>query len=411
MLNWFEVENFKSIKKLHFDFKPFMVLVGPNGAGKTNIVQALAVLLDMLEAGNTGPLDLYGGFDQLIRREKRPAKSIRLAFQGQVLSSRSLEDMDLRVDFSLASLGQFIGASVHHEEIELKNGGGVLKASYHNRKLEEIEVTNRRIWHDVTYSRKPERVFQHPMIISILEDPTRLVFHAIQWLLFEPIPQMMRLRLDASALRADADPAVLRSLDRALGFSGDGLALLVERLRPPGKKPSPAFVNALAGLRQVYHRIEDVTTVRFQPGRVALSFQEQGIKSPFGQANVSDGVIHALALLLALEVHREAACPLAIEEPENALHPWALKNIVERAQDLSSAEAPIILTTHSPVVVDAVRDVASLFIVETSEKKGTVVTPALSKEKALQSILADSGQKLGAIWLDGTLGGVPGSEP
>ena len=62
---------------------------------------------------------------------------------------------------------------------------------------------------------------------------------------------------------------------------------------------------------------------------------------------------------------------------------------------------------NSPTLIDAVEDPVSLFIVENDDKKGTVVTPALTREKALRAILAESGQKLGEVWLDGLLGGVP----
>jgi hypothetical protein len=321
----------------------------------------------------------------------------------------------VRADFSLGPSGHFAGAAVFRQEVELTTRGGVFKVSHEEKSAPVIEVTKPSLW-PKPYGMSREDSLQRPDVMSrvksIVEGSEGLLFPYIRtsmWL--EETPSLMRMRLDASALRADAEFGASRSPDRGLGLSGDGLALLVERLRPSGKKVSPVFVNALAGLRQVYPRIEDVTTIRFQPGRVALSFKERGIESALGQANVSDGVMHALALLLALELHHEQSQPIAIEEPENALHPWALRKIVERAQDLSSERAPILLTTHSPVVVDAVRDPASLFIVESSEKKGTVVTPALTKEKALRAILAKSGQKLGDIWLDGTLGGVPGAEP
>jgi predicted ATPase len=143
---------------------------------------------------------------------------------------------------------------------------------------------------------------------------------------------------------------------------------------------------------------------------VALSFKERRIDGRLGEPNVSDGVIHALALLVAIEVSQERTTNpdvLIIEEPENALHPWALHKIVEDAQELPRPE-PLLFTTHSPVLVNAVKAPESLYIVENDEQKGTLAFPAEEKEHALRAILAASGQKLGDLWLDGSLGGVPG---
>lgn len=398
MLLWFEVENFKSIKKLRLELKPFMVFVGPNGSGKTNIMQALALLLDMLEDGSTLPIDRYGGYDQLIRREKGPARSMKLALGAEVAGHNGRK-RGVRWTITLAPAENSIGAFVIDDEIASPLEGAA-EFLVHRAK-DKLDLKGQRIWPNSGNLMAPR--------VLLRSDPTRL---ASRYFGPQPLPlnaSMQRLRLDASALRRDAHLEAPRIPATGLGTAGEGLPLLVERLRPPGKAPRPAFTAALAGLREVYPSIDDVKTIRYQPGRVALSFKEKSINANLGEGNVSDGVIHALALLLALELRGDA--PLAIEEPENALHPWALQKIIARAQTVRKRAEPVLITTHSPVVVDAVHDPASLYVVESSERKGTVVTPALSKEKALRAILAQSGQKLGDIWLDGTIGGVPGAKP
>ena len=96
---------------------------------------------------------------------------------------------------------------------------------------------------------------------------------------------------------------------------------------------------------------------------------------------------------------------LAIEEFENVIHPWSVRAMLERAQ---ASSRQILVTTHSETVVNAVKDPGSLFIVEHDDRKGTIVTPARQREAALDAILAESGQNLGDVWMDGSLGGVPG---
>ena len=225
------------------------------------------------------------------------------------------------------------------------------------------------------------------------------VFWVLRTAGIRPPTPVTRLRLDASALRSDVQLQGWRH-GRLLGTTGEGLPLAVERLRK-----SAIFKKVLSGLQEVYPRIEDVDTVHLLPGQVALRFKEELIEEGLGQANVSDGVMHALALLIALEGTAPSGA-LAIEEPENALHPWALRKLMDRAQR-ASRFAPLLLTTHSPTLINAVNDPEALYVVDNDRERGTVVTPALDKESALRAILAESGQKLGDLWLDGTIGGIP----
>jgi predicted ATPase len=166
------------------------------------------------------------------------------------------------------------------------------------------------------------------------------------------------------------------------------------------------FRSVRAGLQAVLPRIEDVNYDRIQPGRLILRFKERGISDPLGPSNVSDGVLHALALLIEIEGSGKSGGTLAIEEPENAIHPWSLRTIAQRAQQSPSGQR-LLFTTHSETMVNAVSDPAALFVVENDLQRGTRVVPANKKEKALDAILRETEQKLGDVWLDGTIGGVP----
>lgn len=385
-LVWFEVENFKSVKKLRVDFRPFMVFVGPNGAGKTNVLQALGLLLEMIEDTTLSPLGKYGGFDQLVHRSARRSTFIRLALQFAVDErgkSRTLTvEVRLRGDRrGNVAADQSVTLATSSEDwvaLEWADGepGPLQSRGKHPRVLMDRLELLRSVW-------DPHGVFAQQVA---------------QVCGFQSIRSAIRLRLDASALRSDVAGGVPQG--GLLGISGDGLPRAVERVHG-----TPAFKQILTGLQAVYPRIEGVDTVQLLPGEVALRFKERAIKDGLGQANVSDGVMHALALLLVLEAS-EPGSTLLIEEPENALHPWALRTILRRVQE-SPRAGPLLLATHSPTFIDAVEDPASLFIVENDDKKGTVVTPALTREKALRAILAESGQKLGEVWLGGLLGGVP----
>lgn len=410
MSTWFEVENFKSIRKLHIELRPFMTLVGANGAGKTNVVQALSVALDIVTAGTTAPIELYGGYEQLIRRGKRPARSMRFAlrmpYAAAIRSPKGYGTM--QVAFSLRPHPEGEGAIVADESLRIEDPSGKVLADvrWSSRGPEGIDLVGLRRLREgqnllpLTTNRIEEWLkAREPEVLRLCALYNVLGLH-------RPAQRVRRLRLESSAVRADSIPGEARGLG-AQDLAGKGLPLAIERLRPRDKPSTMAFKRVLAGLQEIYSGIEDVKTIRFQPGRRALSFKERNIDGELGEASVSDGVMHALALLVALEEERGHHGILAVEEPENALHPWALRRILELAQDRSGKAGALLVTTHSPVAVDAVKDPAALFVVEKDPKRGTTVTPALEKERALRAILAESGQKLGDVWLGGTIGGVP----
>ena len=56
-LKTLDVENWKSLKRVHLEFDAINVLIGPNGSGKSNIVQFFHMLNMMM----TGSLQLFVG--------------------------------------------------------------------------------------------------------------------------------------------------------------------------------------------------------------------------------------------------------------------------------------------------------------------------------------------------------------
>ncbi len=103
-------------------------------------------------------------------------------------------------------------------------------------------------------------------------------------------------------------------------------------------------------------------------------------------------------------LQRTEAKLLAIEELENAIHPWAIEVLLEKIQERQNRQ--IILTTHSVEVVNAIKDPNILFVCENSAK-GTTITKAINKESALVEMMSESGERLGDVWNAGSIGGVP----
>lgn len=434
------VRNFKSIKNLDLDLPSFGVFVGPNGAGKTNLIQAMSLLGDILDAGSSDPAR-DAGWSEIIRREKKPARS-GLTLGARVMvpdrwlrhrippSRRVPEDgraIVIDVSVTLGGRKESQRVEILKEVLTLRAGEDprvVFSATAEGPSAPIIEVFDDSSLAEFLGTPKGQSVgtllgdlFGPHQLELVLRGDAQADEERRFLRLFGPsrgyrLPwtqavtratSVQRFRLDATSLRSDS-PAELRGRF-LLDATGRGLAAAVAKLRGLDVKPSKEFESTLGTLRRVYSRIEDVRPVRITSGRLSLQFKERGISEPLDQSAVSDGVLHALALLIALRGREEGI--LAIEEPENAIHPWSVRAIIDHAQRSGRQS---FLTTHSETVVSAIADPSALFIVEQTDE-GTVVEAAPSRERAISSILQESGQRLGDVWMDGSLGGVPGDHP
>jgi predicted ATPase len=453
MITHFKASNFKSLKDLSLDMRRFMVLVGPNGAGKTNLVRALEVFGELLSRGTVEPIQQHG-YDQLIRREKRPARaglyfSLRTELPSSIVKAqlrrwsvlvRAVEkrEEDLPPGPFILQVGIGISGSIHndevsvtHEELRLRSSQSELAIIRDERGSTIEPGSDPILWkflagdfailpsYFTRLLKTPSEDLAKELLSEAFTKSTQnSVDPQLLWLVnwqrrpsaimtyLRDISRVARLRLDATALRKDFTFEEPR--ESLLGPTGEGLASAVSKLRGPKPTPSPQFRKVLEALQEVYPRIEDVIARRIPSGHLILLFKERGISEELGQSSISDGVLHALALLVALNQGGSGQPGLlAIEEPENAIHPWPLRKLIARAQQSSRQ---IILTTHSETVVNAVTNPETLYLVENDDKRGTIVTQATEREAALKAILEESGQRLGDVWLDGSLGGVPGVE-
>ena len=112
---------------------------------------------------------------------------------------------------------------------------------------------------------------------------------------------------------------------------------------------------------------------------LALFLKERGIRRHWASQEISVGTLQTIALLVAA---LSPGIPLVvIEEPENSIHPWALRNLVE-AFRAASEKRQIILTTHSPILIDQLKP-EEIWVVR---KPGTEtkIDPLLSLDPSLK---------------------------
>ncbi len=126
---------------------------------------------------------------------------------------------------------------------------------------------------------------------------------------------------------------------------------------------------------------------------------------------LSQGTLYTLALL-ALAYDPQPPDMVCIEEVDRGLHPRLLREVRDVLYRLSHPEASgltrrpvqVIVTTHSPYLLDLYRDHPEEVVI--AEKEGRVASfSRLADREDLGELLQEG--SLGDLWFSGILGGVP----
>jgi len=161
--------------------------------------------------------------------------------------------------------------------------------------------------------------------------------------------------------------------------------------------------------RDVFPDIRRLLTWPTQAGTVYLASEEETLSRPTPLLQMSDGELTFIAFLSLLCAPDDMGGTLfLIEEPENHLHPRLLETLVallrqiqQETLDRNVPPSQIMLTTHSPYLLDQMNLEEILWI----EKKGGATVVVRPSDKAhLRRLVEDKSLGLGDLMLTGALG-------
>jgi predicted ATPase len=113
-------------------------------------------------------------------------------------------------------------------------------------------------------------------------------------------------------------------------------------------------------------------------------------------SNASDGTLRVIALAAALY---GGARVVALEEPENCVHPRLLEALVDA---MRGAPAQVVTTTHSPYLLDHVEP-EEVYVVSRVGFETKVRRLSETEEAKLVKRFLEEGGTLGEAWYSGLL--------
>ncbi|MHB1462832.1 MAG: AAA family ATPase [Armatimonadota bacterium] len=374
-----KIENFKVFKSVHIKNLPNMcVFLGANGSGKTTLFDVFGFLKDCLVHNVKQALAKRGGFKEVVSRDSKGPMSFEIKFRltsDGPLTTYMLE-IGLRDGMPL----------VEREILRYRRGPKGRPWTFLDFKSGQgMAITNEADYGSGALEIREEQKLDSPDILAI-----------------KGLGQFERFQA-ASAFRkmienwyvSDFHINVSRESQDAgfaehLSTQGENLPLVAQYMY---QNHRDEFDKVLMKMRKRVPGVTNVQATETEDGRIVLKFSDGAFKDPFIARYVSDGTIKMFAYLLLL--HDPSPHPLlAIEEPENQLHPDLLRELAEEFHQYASRGGQVFISTHSPDFVNGIQLDQLFWLTKTNGY--TEITRASDNELLVS--LNQQGDLPGAMW-------------
>ncbi len=346
------IRNYKSIGQAVVQLSDFTLFVGPNGVGKSNFVDALSFVQQCLSGSIELAFKNRGGIGGVRRRSGGHPTHVGIRL---IIDLDPTTVADYSFEISARPQERFRVAKERCVVDHLL--GPTYRYLIHDGEFQEaISGIRPRV--------SPDRL---ALFAASATEEFRAVYDFLTGMRFYSIvPERIREL-------QEADPGT------TLNMNGSNAAAVVKRLREEDfegyQRLCRLLSSVVAGLESVeYRAIGQMETLQFR--------QDVGLKDPwaFDALNMSDGTLRMLGLLLAV-YQPERPSLIAIEEPEATVHPAAAEVITAVLLD-AAKRTQVIITTHSPDILES-KDLPDENIrVVTKEEGRTVIAPVSESSRA-----------------------------
>lgn len=355
MLKRLKVNNFKSFGETEVTFPRLAVFFGPNAIGKSNLIEAIQALsrigtertlADALKDPIRGyPSEIFrfpsGGLEELL---STPTAQFSLEADLAINNGNDTFTNSYRyrtmVEFTpssgkLANCEEFLSALT-------KNG--ILKGA------PAIETDKGRlIIRRQTQGRPPsEEIGNNYTCLSDLRLSSPAYVHIER--VRSELSGWQTYYLDPNSMRTPNPPVDVAGI----GVNGQDILSFLYKLKSEYKKYYDGVVRTVQTIIPTIEAID--VNLDKKRGTIDLYVRQYG--TDYSSRIISEGTLRVLSLC-AITVNPWKGSLLAIEEPENGVHPRSIELIARLIASLSSVGGQqVVVTTHSPIFVGEILKIA-----------------------------------------------------
>ena len=374
------IQNYKMFQDVTLKNLPRMcVFLGANGSGKSTLFDVFTFLQDSLTHNVRQALARRGGYREVVSRNQTGPISIEIKF-------RDADDGPL-ITYRLRVATKNGQPYIKSELLQYRRG----QRGKPWRFLDFEDGAGNAITNEEDYD-KPEAQVQREF--QRLDSPDILAIKGLgQFQRFRAVVAFRRLIENwyiSDFHISDARDSQEAGYAQHLSARGENLPLVAQYLY---ENHPDIFNIVLDKMKRRVPGVQQVEAAMTEEGRVLLKFQDGAFKDPFIARYVSDGTIKMFAYLLLLNDPTPHPL-LAVEEPENQLHPELLLELAEEFRDYATRGEQVFISTHSPDFVNGVK-LSELFWL-TKLQGYTAITRASDIE--LLRNLVSEGDLPGYLW-------------
>ncbi|HYT87161.1 MAG TPA: AAA family ATPase [Gemmataceae bacterium] len=335
------IRGYKSIAFCDVSLQPLTIFVGRNASGKSNFLDALAFLRDAMKTSVSEAVNRRGGWSSVACRNPNTQK-INFEIEVDFLSS---DPQVATYRLELSTEGN-VAPIIATESVEITDQATQFSASFLVRDGKIYDWKSKPESPgliDIPHPRHLFSLYRDRLLLSVLGTPPFID-------LWNGLRGMAFYNFIPEAMRRVQPPTSGQLLDQ----NGWNLASVLDSTR---KNDDWAFMRIGSYLSAVVREVERFEAVRygeFETIHFWLSFNGPDHKLDFDAANLSDGTLRALAALTAAfqnVLPYGYPSVVGIEEPETALHPAAMRALVDALDD-ATQRTQILVTTHSADLLD-----------------------------------------------------------
>lgn len=351
LLKRVSIKNYKSIGKADISLGRLTVLIGRNGSGKSNFLDALRFVADGLQTSLDHGVKSRGGIDEVRRRSTGHPRNF--AIQLEVVLPEYHTGL-YSFEVTARERGGFV---IRRELLRVVSATGAPVGSYtvEDGKVKEASVEN------------PPPAFRDRLYLV-----TAAGFSAFRPM-YDALLSMGFYNLNPEAIKELQSPDAGELLHR----DGGNVASVVARL----SSDEPGVMERIqVYLSTIVPGITEVERVSLGP-RETLQFKQKVVGSShpwkFFASSMSDGTLRAFGTLVAVTQLAQRKAPVTlvgIEEPETALHPAAAGALMDALRE-AAEHTQILVTTHSPDLLDQVKPESECLLAVISEEGRTRIAP------------------------------------
>ncbi|MDQ2731535.1 MAG: AAA family ATPase [Armatimonadota bacterium] len=393
------IEGFRSFGSpaQEFELGPLTFIVGANASGKSNLIAALQFLQSAVSRNVDYAVSEMGGIDAVWRRSintdwhERPLRLVLdLDYGGTEWGYSGGKFRLFKFHYSLTlHVNETNGKPVVVEELlegEVSQNDSNISQYRLIRSAQALHVNDPLLKPGSNeYNKLPlegETSSRLGLELAFFSIPAVIVRSSItNWKFYNINP-------DAARQPCKSEP------DAALGAHGEKLAAVLYRLKDSG------LTDIVESLRGAVPGFRGVVPVE-QPEDRSHSFQllEDNIAGHFDPGSASDGTIRLLALMAIVYDSPSSSSLVAIEEPENGLHPHLAEHIVS-ALRYASETRQMLVTTHNAGFLDHLEPSEVLLC---DKEEGSTRIQQAANVNQIEIFREDF--SLGELWMQGVLGG------